>query len=159
MTEKWLPVVSWEGVYEVSNMGRLRSLERFRRGVNNSQCKIKEKILSLHLTKKHWTVMLSQGERKERLYIHRLVLLAFVGIPQDGYEACHFDGNSANNCLTNLRWDTRSANHQDKNRHGTMMKGEVWREKHKWMLGKGSRKNWGKTSHHADIRLSALHDE
>lgn len=39
-------------------------------------------------------------------------------------EACHFDGNPANNRLENLRWDTRTNNHADKRAHGTLMAGE-----------------------------------
>jgi hypothetical protein len=64
-----------------------------------------------------------QGRRKGML-VHRLVLLAFVGEPPDGTEACHGDGNRANNALANLRWDTRTSNHADKHKHGTDRLGE-----------------------------------
>lgn len=56
-------------------------------------------------------------------YVHRLVLIAFVGPCPDGMEACHEDGNVLNNALPNLRWDTPSANAADKIRHGTHKQG------------------------------------
>lgn len=56
--------------------------------------------------------------------VHRLVLLAFVGPCPDGMGCCHNDGNSANNNLTNLRWDTQIGNEADKVKHGTSNRGE-----------------------------------
>ncbi len=55
--------------------------------------------------------------------VHRLVLEAFIGPCPDGMEACHNNGNRADNRSTNLRWDTRKNNHSDKDRHGTAQKG------------------------------------
>lgn len=57
--------------------------------------------------------------------VHRLVLLAFVGPPPAGYEACHINGDNADNRLANLRWATPLANHADKIRHGTTSLGET----------------------------------
>jgi hypothetical protein len=56
--------------------------------------------------------------------VHRLVLLAFVGPCPEGMEACHWDGNTSNNALSNLRWDTKQGNAADKRRHGTHPTGE-----------------------------------
>jgi DNA-binding XRE family transcriptional regulator len=67
----------------------------------------------------HWSVCLSvPGSRQVRRYVHRLVLLAFVGDPPLGTEACHNDGNRDNNRLSNLRWDTRISNVSDAERDG-----------------------------------------
>lgn len=66
----------------------------------------------------HRSVMLSRGGVQIRFHIHRLVLFAFVGEPEVGMECCHNDGDPANNALTNLRWDTPSANSYDTVRHG-----------------------------------------
>lgn len=52
-------------------------------------------------------------------YVHHLVLEAFVGPRPEGMVACHNDGNSFNNHVDNLRWDTRSNNERDKINHGT----------------------------------------
>jgi len=55
--------------------------------------------------------------------VHRLVLETYVGPCPNGMEACHNNGNRIDNRLENLRWDTRSNNHQDKKKHGTFLEG------------------------------------
>jgi hypothetical protein len=57
------------------------------------------------------------GNHVQKL-VHRLVLEAFVGPCPPGMEGCHNDGNPANNCLSNLRWDTPVGNWEDRKRHG-----------------------------------------
>ena len=112
--EVWKPVVGYEDRYSVSNMGRFRRTKPYRsttvgrllRGYCDKRGRI---IVSL---------------RQRGHLAHRLVLEAFVGPCPDGMVACHNDGNASNNELDNLRWDTQSANINDKNRHGTMRRGE-----------------------------------
>jgi hypothetical protein len=58
-----------------------------------------------------------------RRYVHRLILEAFVGPCPEGMHGCHSDGCRSNNKLTNLRWDTPSANEADKAVHGTRIHG------------------------------------
>jgi hypothetical protein len=113
MTEAWLPVAGFEGRYEVSDQGRVRSMPglRFAGGVKKPSA-----------TKKgHLKFDLYSGGKKTRVhrYGHRLVLEAFVGPCPDGMEACHGDGNPANNALSNLRWDTPQSNWADARAHGT----------------------------------------
>lgn len=89
--------------------------------------KIKGKVLSVKRARDgyvRFTLKDAFGKLKNR-YMHRLVLEAFVGPCPSGMEACHNDGNRANNALDNLRWDTRIANHADKAKHGTALKGEA----------------------------------
>lgn len=62
--------------------------------------------------------------RVRTCFVHRLVLEAFVGPCPDGMQACHGDGNPANNRPENLRWDTIKANSADRIRHGTDARGE-----------------------------------
>ncbi len=58
-------------------------------------------------------------------YVHELVLTAFVGQrPAKEFRCCHYDNNTANNWVTNLRWDTHASNMADKKRHGTQAFGE-----------------------------------
>lgn len=66
----------------------------------------------------HQRVWLYNGERAERMLVHRLVLEAFDRLPNDGEEACHIDGNPSNNALWNLRWGTSADNAEDRTRHG-----------------------------------------
>jgi hypothetical protein len=70
-------------------------------------------------------ITLPNGRRKRTVsYAHRLVLEAFVGPCPAGMEACHFpDRNPANNRLENLRWDTKTENAADADRHGTRPRG------------------------------------
>ena len=57
------------------------------------------------------------------MYVHRLVLMAFSGPAGQGLSACHNDGDRSNNRISNLRWDTTTANHADKKIHGTLKQG------------------------------------
>lgn len=106
--------------YEVSDCGRVRSLDRVQmysfRGRLVAR-KHRGKILQAGTMERgHQFVVLG---RKKGFCVHVLVLLAFVGPPQPGQECCHYDDNPANNRLSNLRWGTRSENIADFRRnHG-----------------------------------------
>jgi hypothetical protein len=113
-SEQWRPVVGYEGRYEVSDLGRVKSLERTVQHVNRwgmiTRC-IPERILkpSVHRRGHHRYVLCSDGHKHD-VQVHRLVLEAFVGQCPPGMECCHNDGDSSNNRVNNLRWDTRSSN-------------------------------------------------
>ena len=118
--EEWRPVPGWKGSYEVSDLGRVRSLDRtipFRTGFRRVSGRILTPIVDTQWGR-HAVVLSRLGERHNR-FVHRLVLMAFVGECPPGMECCHNDGNPANNRLQNLRWDTPSNNSLDRNRHGT----------------------------------------
>lgn len=59
------------------------------------------------------------GRRQRKLFVHRAVLLAFVGPPPAGMEGLHMDGDPSHNSVGNLNWGTRLENMADKKRHGT----------------------------------------
>lgn len=69
-------------------------------------------------------VTLCKEGNQASFYIHHLVLNAFVGPCPEGMEACHNNGDSTNNILKNLRWDTKKSNERDKVKHGTRLYGE-----------------------------------
>lgn len=119
--EIWKPVVGWEGYYEVSNHGRVRSVERVLIRSNGRRFTVRQQIMRTFTEhKNHVLVTLNKdGNRsgKNRL-VHQLVLEAFVGPRPDGLVACHFDDNPQNNHVSNLRWDTYSANSHDQVRNG-----------------------------------------
>lgn len=120
--EEWRPVVGYEGLYEVSSIGRVRSLPR-RRQTGAGIRTLRERLL----TPKpglYPTVSLSRLGDPRTLTIHSLVLIAFVGPAPPGMEACHNDGNKWNSKLSNLRWDTRSGNTNDRVSHGVSNRGE-----------------------------------
>lgn len=112
--ERWLPVVGFEDRYQVSDLGRVYSL-------------ITGQLLSLRTTDRDGRprVSLTGGAKVRTRPVHRLVLEAFVGPCPDGMEGCHSNGDTSDNRLVNLRWDTKSANMQDclaHGRHGKLRK-------------------------------------
>ena len=125
--EQWLPVVGYEGFYEISDQGRVKSLSRWR-ALGAGGFVQEERIMKLCLggpKRCYWYVGLRRlGVKRRRVRVHRLVLEAFVGLCPKGTEACHNDGDPTNNRLENLRWDSRAANAKDRETHGTAAKGE-----------------------------------
>jgi hypothetical protein len=69
-------------------------------------------------------VTLMKDAKRFSCKVYHLVLKAFVGPAPDGQWACHNDGDTSNNRLENLRWDTVANNHSDKRVHGTLLQGE-----------------------------------
>lgn len=115
--ERWSPVKSWEGFYEVSDKGQVRSLDRVVTYCTGVQRKHKGKILRQKEHTRgygHKQVTLECQNRKETSCVHSLVLEAFVGPPPPGFEACHKDSDPSNNCVENLYWGSRTQNRRDR---------------------------------------------
>lgn len=128
MIEEWRPIAGYEGLYEVSNFGRVRSLDRLCKSSKRSDQWMKGTILKPKINpyrQNRCTVALGKEGKVSYPYISRLVLMAFIGPAPFGQDAAHWDGNPMNNKLDNLRWATVSENMQDKNRHGTAPKGSL----------------------------------
>lgn len=118
MTEEWRDVPGWEGYYQVSDQGRVKSVARIINRSDGTVWPIKERVLRSTTKTGYHTVQLSRNGKPVRFYVHRLVLLAFIGDAGPGFEVCHNDGQKDNNILSNLRWDTHSANGGDTVTHG-----------------------------------------
>ena len=110
--EHWLPVADYEGLYEVSDLGQVRSLPRR----TTSGRVLKPQPVSKF---GHLEASLSRNGKVSRQLVHRLVLAAFVGPCPEGEEVRHLDGNPGNNRLSNLAYGTRGENNLDAVRHGT----------------------------------------
>jgi NUMOD4 motif/HNH endonuclease len=127
MNEIWLPIPGFEGAYEVSNLGRVRSLDRLIKsgrttGKNKGWQTTRGRILKTPPNSFGYPhTQLGRGNTRQ---VHSLVLLAFRGPPPAGANGCHNDGNPANCQLDNLRWDTQANNLRDKVTHGTNTVGE-----------------------------------
>jgi hypothetical protein len=109
MNEIWKPVYGYAGLYEVSNLGRVRSVRsgKMLRGSTTSDGYATVKLSCLGDSKHH--------------RVQRLVCIAFRGPPPfEDAQAAHTDGDRSNNRAGNLRWATRLHNTQDKRRHGTI---------------------------------------
>lgn len=118
MSEEWRPIVGFgAGFYMVSDIGRVKSLDRVdRSGKRRNGRVLADKASGIY---GHRAFDLYVDRLKRRAYVHALVLEAFVGPRPDGFHGCHNDGDPTNNRLVNLRWDTPSANRLDSVRHGT----------------------------------------
>lgn len=117
--EKWLPVVGYEGFYEVSDHGRIRSIDRVVTGTDGVDKRVPGKMKSTYIHKTGYlNVRLTKHGVGKQAKVHRLVLEAFVGPCPEGMEGCHNNGDRKDAQLANLRWDTRSANALDRVKHG-----------------------------------------
>lgn len=118
MPESWKPVVGYEGLYEVSDMGRVRSLDRVVKYSNGSTHPHLGRVLKFTPLHGYPSVCLAKSGTRKTRYVHLLVLEAFVGPRPPKMEGCHNDDIQTNNCLVNLRWDTPSENRRDIIRNG-----------------------------------------
>jgi predicted DNA-binding protein (UPF0251 family) len=125
--ETWKAVKGYEGLYEVSDLGRVRSVDRVVVHPASRRCapfarKLKGRILRLETRPTgHLRVML--GNKARHLWVHHLVADAF-GILGDGPIIRHLDGNPKNNRPNNLRRGTHKENSTDRYVHGTVPRGE-----------------------------------
>lgn len=119
-TERWLPVVGWEGLYEVSDLGRVRSLPRRVPRRHTGYYDVRGGFLTLHRHRRggYLLAALTVDDMTTKQMVHRLVLEAFVGPCPDGQECRHMDGDPTNNTVGNLRWGTTAENADDRVRHG-----------------------------------------
>lgn len=116
MTEAWKPVVGYVGLYEVSNLGNVRSLARVdAQGGNRRQRIFKPSRMDI---KGHLGVKVRLDGVVKSRYVHQLVLEAFVGPRPEGMWGCHWNDIPDDNRLENLRWATKSANRHDCVRNG-----------------------------------------
>lgn len=119
--EEWREVPGYEGHYEVSNQGRVRSLEREILHADGVWHRKRGRVLKqwIGVSNGYLFVSLKRGGTKTNWCVHRLVALAFLGPQPEGQEVCHGNGNRLDARLANLRWDTHSANMYDRRRDGT----------------------------------------
>lgn len=116
--ERWLPLVGYEDIYEVSDQGRVRGLDRLvPRGGGTLRRQI-GKLLSIHKGDHYSKVRLMRDGDGKTHNVHSLVMAAFVGPCPPGMEVCHNNGQHHDNRLANLRYDTHSANERDAVKHG-----------------------------------------
>ena len=113
--EVWKPIKNYEGLYEVSDIGRVRSLTR----VDRIGRVRKGQLLKPHSDGRGYLfVGLNKDGKCKQFHIHRLVAMAFLGEAQEGYTVNHIDENKRNNNADNLECLTRLENY----RYGTAIK-------------------------------------
>lgn len=109
---RWLPVEGYEGLYEVSELGQVRSIDRIVIGSDNVSYPFKGKILSptTHKDTGYKLVSLWKGNKGSSHYVHRLVCIAFHEYIAGKEYVNHIDGDRVNNHYLNLEWCTPSEN-------------------------------------------------
>lgn len=105
--ETWKDIKGYEGMYRISNQGRVFAAARYRndRGFTSPRIMKQSKNKGGY----HY-VILSKNDNQKLSYVHRLVATAFIPNPQNKSEVNHIDGNPSNNHVSNLEWCTRKEN-------------------------------------------------
>lgn len=138
MIETRAPAPDYEGLYEVSDLGRVwvhdraTEITRVRLGQTQTYTKhVPGRILKPGMDVRRGrsnaychVVLTDYSGIRTQVKVHQLVLWAFVGRCPEGQETCHGNGNPTDNRLENLRWGTRKQNADDRARHGTSPVGE-----------------------------------
>lgn len=125
MLEIWKDIKGYEGLYQISNFGRIKSLPKKR--INGTNFYIqKEKILKPQLkTKRYLGINLTKNKMHKNFLVHRLVAEAFIDNPYDLPQVNHKDCNKLNNNINNLEWCTQEENLNHALRNGLLTKGRL----------------------------------
>ena len=101
-TEHWRAISGYEGYYEVSSFGQIRSLDRTRR-YRHGRCKVRGQLLRFHSSNSGYLMVNLCGPQRQRcLYVHILVAEAFLGKRPTAFVVHHVDANKSNNYASNL---------------------------------------------------------
>ena len=104
--EVWKDVKGYEGLYQVSNLGNIKSLERYTSTGNY----VEERMLKQRIHSGYYRVNLSRDGTQRTISIHRIVALAFISNPNNYNVINHKDENKENNSIDNLEWCTNLYN-------------------------------------------------
>jgi len=109
--EIWKDIVGYEGIYQISNLGRVKSLERFILRKTNIYSYIRERILKQNLNNwGYFLVNLYKDKKSKSIKVHRFVGFNFIPNPSNLPQINHIDGIKTNNKVENLEWSNKSMN-------------------------------------------------
>lgn len=124
--EVWKDIPGTEGAYQASSLGRIRSTDRYVRVVahgTEARRLMRGRILRPAQTTKDGHLSVVIGRKRGSILVHEAVAYAFLGPRPRGLDVCHNDGDPTNNCVENLRYDTRTNNILD-----VLRAGRAWRK-------------------------------
>lgn len=110
MQEIWKDIEGYEGSYQVSNLGRVRSLTRKVKTFNGFRLTKGKLLKPLKTNRNYFRVDLKRNQKDKYVSVHRLVAEAFLPNPNNLPEVNHKDSNPSNNNVKNLEWCTQSHN-------------------------------------------------
>lgn len=119
MNEIWKDIPNYKGYYQVSSLGRVKSLDRTITYSNGKEVYTKGKIIKQSKdSHNRLRLILNKNGTKKNYFAHSLVALSFIGEKPDNYIVAHCNGDNNDNRLSNLRYDTIKENSIDMYRHG-----------------------------------------
>lgn len=116
--EVWRDIPGYEGKYQASNLGQVRSLDRYVRCAHGAERLVRGRILKPSGNKRDPHLYVVLGHGAHGVAVHRLIAQTFIGTCPNGQEVRHLDGNPLNNKVDNLAYGTRSENILDVYRVG-----------------------------------------
>lgn len=138
-TEVWKDIQGYEGLYQISNIGRVKSLERKVSHSKGGLRQVNKRILKNLLNKYGYAYVKLNNTGKKYFSLHRLVALNFIANPENYKQVNHKDFNKLNNNVSNLEWCSCTMNirydwlhkrreHQRKISSETIAKSDIWRK-------------------------------
>lgn len=112
MSEIWKDIPGYEGLYQISNYGSVKSLDRYVKHYKGGSKLIKGKNIAPKIDKGYLRIKLCKLGEKKYYTVHRLVALTFINNPNNLPVINHIDGDKLNNHISNLEWCTISDNTQ-----------------------------------------------
>ncbi len=119
--EIWVDIADYEGKYQVSNLGNVRSLDRWVYGRGRKNKQLRHGHIMKQKTDKYGylTIQLIWESIRRHITVHRLVAMAFIPNPQNKLQVNHIDSNKKNNTVENLEWNTAKENVTHSYKNGT----------------------------------------
>lgn len=147
MQEDWKDINGFEGYYQISNFGRVKSVERVVKRKNGTIMKVSEKIRKLFYTTDNYSyVVLSKNGKHKTFLVHRLVAENFLSNPNNLPCVNHKDENKQNDCVDNLEWCSYEYNNTYKNIHLRRNQDNVCRMVIQYDLDMHEIKRWNSTA-------------